>query len=289
MMTSHRRMVSLITGNYTVCPEASKGLHKTNQHTHVLLILCEGNPPVCFRHKRPIKRKAFPLMTLSYHIWSWWLYIHARDSLLLDTDWPMLSWRLQMSWSKIGGYLYVRWDQASASVQRYHLTSVGISIVEIRRSCDRLIATMGLPTLVRRRFYIESESLGPVSVSDKTSYRKPWRREIGCSHRFEIWQAHRQQCCRGRCEMLERSDNSNYKSCGFKTLRDLTIIRLIGYIETRPSISASLCASPKHTKWPVSLRERANFPNVLGSGLDHGQPRSCFSLYETKFCDWHGN
>ena len=49
------------------------------------------------------------------------------------------------------------------------------------------------------------------------------------SHRFEIWQAHRQQCCRSACQISERSDNSKYKSRGCETLRDLTKIRLFGY------------------------------------------------------------
>ena len=48
-------------------------------------------------------------------------------------------------------------------------------------------------------------------------------------HRFEIWQAHRQPCCRSACQISERSDNSKYKSRGFETLRDLTERRLIGY------------------------------------------------------------
>ena len=37
------------------------------------------------------------------------------------------------------------------------------------------------------------------------------------SHRFEIWQALRQPCCRGACQISERSDNSKYKSRGFDT------------------------------------------------------------------------
>ena len=47
------------------------------------------------------------------------------------------------------------------------------------------------------------------------------------SYRFEIWQAHRQQCCRSACQISERSDNSKCKSRGFETLRDLTKRRLI--------------------------------------------------------------
>ena len=44
------------------------------------------------------------------------------------------------------------------------------------------------------------------------------------SHRFEIWPTHRQHC-----QISERSHNSKYKSCGFETLRDLTMRRLIRY------------------------------------------------------------
>ena len=35
-------------------------------------------------------------------------------------------------------------------------------------------------------------------------------------HRFGSWQAHRHQCCRGACQISERSDNSKYKSRGFE-------------------------------------------------------------------------
>ena len=49
------------------------------------------------------------------------------------------------------------------------------------------------------------------------------------SYRFEIWQAHRQQCCRSACQISERLDNSKYKSRGFETSRDLTKRHLFGY------------------------------------------------------------
>ena len=42
------------------------------------------------------------------------------------------------------------------SIKIYHLTSIGNPIVEIRRSYDRLISTMGFPILVRWHLYIES-------------------------------------------------------------------------------------------------------------------------------------
>ena len=53
------------------------------------------------------------------------------------------------------------------------------------------------------------------------------------SHRFEIWQAHRQQCCRSACQISERSDNSKYLSRAFETSRDLAI-NVFSDIETGP-------------------------------------------------------
>ena len=43
------------------------------------------------------------------------------------------------------------------------------------------------------------------------------------THRLEIWQEHRQHCCRGGCKISERLYNSKYKSRSFETLRDLKI------------------------------------------------------------------
>ena len=46
--------------------------------------------------------------------------------------------------------------QGPDSIYRCHLTSIGKLIVEIRRSYDRLISTMGFAILVRWHLYIES-------------------------------------------------------------------------------------------------------------------------------------
>ena len=46
--------------------------------------------------------------------------------------------------------------QGPDSIRRCHLTSIGNPIVEMRRSYDRLISTMGFPILVRWHLYIES-------------------------------------------------------------------------------------------------------------------------------------
>ena len=47
-------------------------------------------------------------------------------------------------------------DQGADSIKRCYLTSIGNPIVEIRRSYDGLISTMGFPILVRWHLYIES-------------------------------------------------------------------------------------------------------------------------------------
>ena len=48
------------------------------------------------------------------------------------------------------------WHQGADSIKRYHLTSIGNPIVEIRRSYEHLISTMRFPILLRQHIYIES-------------------------------------------------------------------------------------------------------------------------------------
>ena len=60
-------------------------------------------------------------------------------------------------------------------------------------------------------------------------FSKPRDWYFKLAYRFEIWQAHRQQCCRSACQISERSENSKFISRGFETSRDLTIRRLFGY------------------------------------------------------------
>ena len=70
----------------------------------------------------------------------------------------------------------------------------------------------------KRRLFVRSRKVS----KPRDWYFKLW-------HRFEIWQAHRQQCCRSACQISERSDNSKYKSRGLETLRDLMERRIFGY------------------------------------------------------------
>ena len=66
-----------------------------------------------------------------------------------------------------------------------------------------------------------------IARSRGVSKPRDWWFEL--SHRYEICQAPRQQCCRDACQILERSNNSKYQCRGFETSRDLTIRRLIRY------------------------------------------------------------
>ena len=50
----------------------------------------------------------------------------------------------------------------------------------------------------------------------------------------EIWQASRQQCCRGVCQIAKQCDDLNYQSRGFDALWDPTISRVIGYWNGAP-------------------------------------------------------
>ena len=84
----------------------------------------------------------------------------------------------------------------------------------------------------------------PFQYPRKTSYREVLQVSklrdlyLEFSDRFEIWQAHRQHCCWGACQISERSDNSKYKSRGFETLCDL-MIRHLSDIETGPRVLLS--------------------------------------------------
>ena len=71
-----------------------------------------------------------------------------------------------------------------------------------------------------------SGALGPVSISDKTYYRKiSWSFEAA---RFVVWII-ASQWCRGACQSSERSDNIKHQSRGLRTSRDRVIRRFIGY------------------------------------------------------------
>ena len=70
----------------------------------------------------------------------------------------------------------------------------------------------------KRRLFIRSRKVS-----------KLWDLFLEVSDRSEIWQAHRQQCCRCACQISKRYDNLKCQSRDFETSRDLTIRRLFGY------------------------------------------------------------
>ena len=85
------------------------------------------------------------------------------------------------------------------------------------------------------------------------------------SYRFEIWQAHRQHCCRSACQISKRSDNSKYKSRGFETWRDLTERRLFGYwdgalIVTKAKYkpASEMFGNIRETKYPQLIMLTSN-------------------------------
>ena len=78
----------------------------------------------------------------------------------------------------------------------------------------------------------------------------------------KFWQAPRQHCCRGACQILKRWDNLNYQSRGFETSRDLTIRCLIGYwngalvTKVQMFLSQNLLLKSSSAKLPPSWSRR---------------------------------
>ena len=86
-----------------------------------------------------------------------------------NAEYVSIGWRHNVSVSLLPTDSSPHWNVAPwcivlgpNSIQRWHPTSIGNPIVEIRRSYDRLISTMGFPILIRRHLYIES---GPCNQS----------------------------------------------------------------------------------------------------------------------------
>ena len=106
----------------------------------------------------------------------------------------------------------------------------------------------------KRRLFVRSR---------KVSKPRDWYFKL--SYRFEIWQAHRQHCCRSACQISERSDNSKYKSRGFETLRDLTERCLFGYWD------GALCLPTSHTVVAscsrAGKRDTSYFENACGQNV----------------------
>ena len=114
------------------------------------------------------------------------------------------------------------------------------------RSCDvfvvvslnKLLEQSELPVTDFRRhaahvstLWYQSHQQVLYSLSGKTSYRQiSWSLEAArlgvISHHPEIWQAPRQRCCRGACQISERLEKSKHESRDLETSRDLAVRRL---------------------------------------------------------------
>ena len=109
-----------------------------------LLAICAGNSPVSgeFPAQRPATRgfdvffEQRPNKQLSKQSWGWWFEPHS----------PPL-WRHSNANDRI---------QEAVSIQRCRLTRIGISMLKIRRSPDRLIFNMGIPIPAKDGLYIET-------------------------------------------------------------------------------------------------------------------------------------
>ena len=121
------------------------------------------------------------------------------------------------------------------------------------------------------RWYCYNGIPGPISISDKTSYRKiPWSLKDA---RLVVWIIVSGLNLLG-ASTAQRSDNFIYKFCGFETSRNLTIRRLIGYwnrvwliIKSRNSL---------HTWWEM-------FDDLWRVRLFHGTSNwSMTSIYGPK-------
>ena len=127
----------------------------------------------------------------------------------------------------------------------------------------------------KRRLFVRSRK---VSKPGDWYFKLPYR--------FEIWQAHRQQCCRRACHISKRSDNSEYKSRGFETLRDLTKRRLLRILRRGPGgLRAGMTQ--------VNRAEQVNIPTtVFSDGLYDPRPLSHRGWYimtdclQTRFSKW---
>ena len=84
---------------------------------------------------------------------------------------------------------------------------------------DTLLWYWGVITVPSGRFNV-------VRSRKASKARDRWLEFPDC---FEIWQASRQQCCRGVCQISKRYDNFNTRSRAFEASRDLTNRRLMRY------------------------------------------------------------
>ena len=97
------------------------------------------------------------------------------------------------------------WRHCNEYFPRYYCTGSVVSAAGTSNYTPQIMWDVIPAALIPRDLYLES------------------------SDRYEIWQAPRQHCCRGACQILKWYQHFNTQSRAFETLRDLTIRRLIVY------------------------------------------------------------
>ena len=174
-----------------------------------LLVRCAGNSPVTgeFPSQRPVTRSfdvfsdLRPNKRFSKQSWGWWFETPLRSL-----------WR---HCNVLG--IWLKWSNQQSNTLLLGLPKVS-ALSPWHIYLQEIITNWAPSQYPKRRLFVRSR---------KVSKPRDWYFKL--SYRFEIWQAHRQHCCRSACQISERSGNSKYKSRGFETLRDLTERRLFGY------------------------------------------------------------
>ena len=123
--------------------------------------------------------------------------------------------------------------------------------------------------------------LGPVSISEKTFYRKiSWSLEatIGTLN-----------CCRSACQISERSDNSKYKSRSFETLRDPLRGPGSGLCEESCKLLAKTKKTKRLRRWRRWRRPRpiSELPLGIWEGtldIREGEVMETLSRQQIDFC-----
>ena len=146
---------------------------------------------------------------------------------------PLISWHLRRC-SSLKTFLGLY------SLRRRRLTGIGIPIINLRRSDDRLRFIMGIPILIRRHLLSEQRPWwkfrqGPqslYSLSSKTSYHQTLWSLKALRFRLTPFQSlwnltgTRQQPCGDACHISKCYDICNIQSTVFETSQDLAIRRL---------------------------------------------------------------
>ena len=104
------------------------------------------------KHQGIIIWKHFPFYTIFRGLNN----LTTEQLLLFWPWWEFSNWLFSISILMESPSLQKKRALGADSIKRCHLTSIGNPIVEIRRSYDRLISTIGFPILVRCNLYIES-------------------------------------------------------------------------------------------------------------------------------------